>query len=259
MRLVILTSNAIRHKFLANTLVKEASAALIIAECKPAATTSEKTEKLSLISKHFVLRDKTELDVFAGHDYFRCNTLPILHKEANNLSVFESVKAFNPDIIVVYGASIIRPPLLSLLPYGRIINLHLGLSPYYRGSGTNFWPFVNDELEYVGATILNIDAGVDTGDIITHIRPQLVPSDNVHTAGCKVIAASADALLTIMRRKENGKKLPAVKQWKAEIERYYRKKDFNEKALLEYYQNLENGMVARYCNNPKTLPQLVSI
>ena len=34
----------------------------------------------------------------------------------------------------------------------KIINAHLGLSPYYRGSGTNIFPFVNKEIEYVGVT-----------------------------------------------------------------------------------------------------------
>ena len=78
--------------------------------------------------------------------------------------------AARPDVVLVFGTGILREPLLSAFD-GRIINIHLGLSPYYRGAGTNFWPLVNREPEYVGATIHYLDAGIDTGPIISHARP----------------------------------------------------------------------------------------
>ena len=38
-----------------------------------------------------------------------------------------------------------------------MINVHLGLSPYYKGSATNFWPFVNNELQFLGVTFMVTD------------------------------------------------------------------------------------------------------
>ena len=44
-----------------------------------------------------------------------------------------------PDVVLVFGTGLLKAPLIGAFP-GRIINIHLGLSPYYRGAGTNFWP-----------------------------------------------------------------------------------------------------------------------
>ncbi|MBI4372551.1 MAG: hypothetical protein HY585_02340, partial [Candidatus Omnitrophica bacterium] len=159
--------------------------------------------------------------------------------------------------IFIFGSSIIKAPLLSLLPAGRSINLHLGISPYYRGAGTNFWPFVNNELEYVGATLLHIDAGIDTGDIITHVRPRFSADDTVHTVGCKVIAESAYMLIEVLRRLRSGEKLPRVPQWSSTGQRYYRKRDFNEAALKKYHENMQRGIVKEFIAAKERAIQLV--
>ena len=95
-----------------------------------------------------------------------------------------------PDVVLVFGTGILREPLLSAFA-GRIINIHLGLSPYYRGAGTNFWPLVNREPEYVGATIHYLDAGIDTGPILAHARPAIARGDGPHDIGNKTIVAAA--------------------------------------------------------------------
>ena len=260
MKLVVLTSNAVRHKFLANTVAAEADDVLIVSECKPLSSSNPTTsEQEDIVAQHFALRDKVEKEFFKGNDSFNYPCLPVLHKEANAPSVYEAVKAFDPDLIIVYGASIIRKPLLELLPYGKIINLHLGVSPYYRGSGTNFWPFVNHELEFVGSTLLNIDAGVDTGDIIAHVQPEFEAGDTVHSAGCKVIRDSAEALKVLISRAKNGQKIEAVKQWETEPSRYYRKKDFGAEALKAYYENLKDGVVLSHIQFPTEVKDIIHL
>jgi hypothetical protein len=49
----------------------------------------------------------------------------------------------SPDLIISYGCSIIKRPLIEYFDK-KFINIHLGLSPYYKEGGTNFWPFVNN-------------------------------------------------------------------------------------------------------------------
>ena len=141
----------------------------------------------------------------------------------------------------------------------RFINLHLGLSPYYRGSGTNFWPFVNKELEYVGSTILHLDPGIDTGDIISHVQPKFEHDDDVHTIGCKVIEESVTTLIKIIEMVKKGKELQRIKQWNVPNSRYYKNNDFNEDILKKYKQNLENGLIANYLAASKDNLKLVSI
>jgi len=189
--------------------------------------------------------------------FFSGKIIPLVYREANLQYTYEMIKEFNPDLMIVFGSSIIKEPLLSLKP-NKFINLHLGLSPYYKGSGTNFWPFVNQELEYVGSTILHLDPGIDTGDIITHVRPKIEIGDNVHTVGCKVIKESVSVIIEILEKVKKGEKLKRVKQWKIENEKYYRNKDFNKDILLKYKQNLQNGLIEKYLKTEKEI-KLISL
>lgn len=261
MKIVVFTSNAIRHKFIANILSTAADDTLVITECQPndALKAENKNEKPTLTEAHFLLRYETEKRFFPGNDFFFAKTIPLLYREINTSYVYETVKAFNPEAMFVFGSSIIGSKLLLLPPPGRFINLHLGLSPYYRGSGTNFWPFVNEEPEYAGSTLLHIDTGIDTGDIIAHIRPIIVKDDNVHTVGCKIIQESADSLVKILKLLKEGKELPRIKQWKEGRERYYKKADWNESVLASYLDKLEHGLIDRYLARPKKNIQLVSL
>ncbi len=260
MKIAIFTGNALRHKFFANTLAKRADDALVVSECdhNDAAAFEYETRILSLTQQHFYERYLTEKKFFAGNDVFTAPALPLLEKELNLLYTYEIVKNFKPDAAFVFGSSIIKEPLLSLIPQGRFINLHLGLSPYYRGSGTNFWPFVNGELVFVGSTLLHIDAGVDTGDIIRHVRPVFEHDDTVHSAGCKVIRASAEAISDIIGLLEGGEKLPRTKQWQTEGAKYYRKKDFDEASVIKYRENIKNGLIKNYLlSGPAKKPILI--
>ena len=81
------------------------------------------------------------------------------------------VKNFKPDVIIVYGTGIIKGPILEYT--NKIINIHLGMSPYYNGAGTNWWPMYNEEFEFVGTTVHYLDAGVDTGDILGQTRASI--------------------------------------------------------------------------------------
>jgi len=261
MRIVVFTSNAIRHKYVANIFTKNTDKILVISECKAsdAQRGSDPKSNPSPLSEHFYQRYQTEKKFFPGNNSFIGKTLPIAHKEVNSKYVYEAVKEFDPKLMFVFGASLISEPLLSLLPPGKFVNMHLGLSPYYRGSGTNFWPLVNGEPEYIGATILHIDPGVDTGDIIAHVLPTIEKGDDVHAIGCKVIKKSASCMVEIFNLVKNGRRLNRVKQWKVENEKYYKKNDFNEKALTRYKKNLASGLIEKYLKSPRKSLKTIGI
>lgn len=69
-----------------------------------------------------------------------------------------------PDVIIVYGTPILKAPLFDR---ARIItlNMHTGLSPWYRGDSTLFWPVFYDDPEHLGVTVHKLVAAVDGGDI----------------------------------------------------------------------------------------------
>src|ERR1035437_3139353 len=162
MRTIIFTSNSIRHKFVANTIGAAASEVLIISECREHDTIGihKPDQSAPLKAQSFKDRYEVEVQFFPGDSSFNYPTVPVLWKEASLSAVADIVRDYKPEAAFVFGASILRDSILSLLPKDRTVNMHLGLSPYYRGSGTNFWPFVNGELEYVGATLLHLDPGI---------------------------------------------------------------------------------------------------
>ena len=72
--------------------------------------------------------------------------------------------ADRPDVIVVYGTAIIRPNIFNKA--GIItLNMHTGLSPYYRGDSTLFWPVYHDDAKHLGVTVHELVASVDGGAI----------------------------------------------------------------------------------------------
>jgi methionyl-tRNA formyltransferase len=243
----------------ANSISEIVDDCLVIVESKPHDSIEfESTANPTLIQSHFYERYKTESKFFKGNDFFRGKTIPMMYQEANLSYAKDAIQKFQPDAIFVFGSSILKNDILDLVQPGKIVNMHLGLSPYYRGSGTNFWPFVNDELEYVGATILHIDPGVDTGDIITHVQPNFEVNDNVHTIGCKVIKKGTKTLIQILDSLKKGNTIIRVKQWKIPNEKYYRMKDFDEESLKIYKKNLEDKIIEKYLNSPKKKIDLVS-
>ena len=161
------------------------------------------------------------------------------------------------DTLVVYGSNLLKPPLLNRWA-GRIINLHLGLSPYYRGTATNFYPLLNDEPEYVGATIHLIDAGIDSGPILKHARPAIVADDAPHTIGCKAIVAGIEAMIAALNDLGRGALKP-VPQWKPANARLYLRKDYHPRQIVELYRKLDEGLIRRFVERSAKSPPPVRL
>src|SRR5207244_13617600 len=125
----------------------------------------------------------------------------------------------------------------------RAVNLHLGLSPYYRGHATNFWPLVNGEPECVGATVHLATLDVDAGPILRQARPELAPDDRAHDAGCKAIVAGAAALPHPVAGYADGRAEPVPQQGGG---RLYRRADFDADAVATMRRRLDEGMIPRY-------------
>ena len=162
------------------------------------------------------------------------------------------VLEIRPDIIVAYGCSIIREPLLRAFP-NRILNIHLGLSPYYRGSGTNVWAMINREPECVGTTFMYMDSGIDTGKIIHQIRARVFSGDTPHSIGNRLIADSVSCAATLVNRFES--LLPVQQLSTPHESKVYKVRDFTVDACRTLYDNFASGMVNEYLTNFDAITQ----
>ena len=91
MKIVILTSDGLRHKFFANSLSSESDDTLIISESKQTNSENLKLNDTNPIDQHFKLRNKTEESFFPNNSFFIKQTLPIPYKDLNRGDIFQTV------------------------------------------------------------------------------------------------------------------------------------------------------------------------
>lgn len=81
----------------------------------------------------------------------------------------ETIAAAQPDLIVVVAYGRILPQAVLSLPPRGCINVHASLLPRYRGAAPIQWAILNGETE-TGVTTMQMDAGLDTGDMLLSCR-----------------------------------------------------------------------------------------
>ncbi len=106
--------------------------------------------------------------------------IPVLQPESvKTEAFFEQIRALAPDLLVVVAYGKILPGSLLRLPPLGAINVHGSLLPKYRGAAPIQWAVIKGETE-TGITIMQMDEGMDTGDILLVIP---VPIGAQETAG----------------------------------------------------------------------------
>ncbi len=247
MKVILLTSESLRHKYIASCLAAEFHLQLVITEEKSAsieATSHLKEGDAAFISAHFKARRENEVEYFGDFKEFP-NGVPVgqvPHGTINNESVADHVDRYEPDYLVLFGTSIIKEPLMSKYS-GRIINLHLGLSPYYKGSATNLFPYYHNEPECVGATIHLATPNVDDGPVLHQLRPDIERNDDLHSIGNKTILKAGKVLPEVIKAFSENKILPQKQTGTGKI---CRNKDLTPALLREIYSNFESGMIGEY-------------
>jgi methionyl-tRNA formyltransferase len=99
-------------------------------------------------------------------------------KNINHVSVKNFIISKSPDLVIVNGTSIIKTPIIESVPQ-RIINIHVGITPEYRGTHGGFWAIYNGEIEMVGVTVHLIDKGIDSGAILSQKRVAVTHGDTL--------------------------------------------------------------------------------
>lgn len=246
-RVVLITGDERRHRYVAARLAEHLDVVGVVHETKvPIAPAREgpTSEDQRIVQQHLSERDSVERQLLGD---VTCGlSMPTLHVgagESNSPQVFDWLEAQSPDFVVLYGSSIIRDPLLAAYG-GRMINLHLGLSPYYRGSATNFWPLVNREPECVGATLHLAVPRVDAGPILAQVRPQATDEDRAHSLGTKALIAAAALLPRVLKEFSTGRIFPVPQDLSQG--RVYRRSDFTADAVRALWHNLDSGMMHQY-------------
>ena len=249
MKIIILTGSETRHEFFRKKIASDARFSVLSTYCESAEKSLENRIKLNKESselelQHVKARSQAEKDFFevslnSINDLSNANY--IAKGEINDEKLVQDIINKQPDLLVCYGSSLIRSKLLTVFE-GRFLNVHLGLSPYYRGSGANIWPLINDEPDMVGATFMHINQGIDTGEIIHQIRSDIFLGDSPHSIGNRVIMKMTNTCADIIANFDN---LTSEKQPVANG-KLYTQKDFDNIACHKLYQKFYNGLIEKF-------------
>ncbi len=148
--------------------------------------------------------------------------------------VFEVLKEANADIFIVVAYGKILPGrILNLPPYG-CVNVHASLLPKYRGAAPIQWSIINGETK-TGVTTMQMDEGLDTGDMLMKIEVPIAPDETGETLHDKLSLAGKDVLIKTLTALQAGTLQPQ-KQNDAEscyasmIDKQLAKIDFSKSA-----------------------------
>jgi folate-dependent phosphoribosylglycinamide formyltransferase PurN len=208
---------------------------VVVALSQPkAAYYGSQQEQSAAVAEHFAALAKAEREYFPDvAPKTRADVVADINDAAN---VHLAKQA---DYVLLFGTSILKPVWLDAFP-NRIINLHLGLSPFYRGTATLFWPAANDEIECMGTTIHLAVQKVDAGNILRRIKVAPREGDSYYDLSTRLIRASIDAIPQTVRDYAAGRITPVGQD--LSLSKTYRKRDFNEEALKKALAVFGSGL-----------------
>lgn len=174
--------------------------------------------------------------------------LEILTVEHVNAPVVrERLDALAPDVLLDHGTSIVRDEILDTA--GLALNLHWGLSPYYRGVACTEWALLNWDPYNIGVTIHLLSKHIDGGDILAQRRIDVEPSDRVLSINGKITRAGTEVLVDLLSELRAGRRLRFSAQ-ETDVGFLYLKKHFDD-ALRRRVRRIErDGLVAQMLEAP---------
>ncbi len=134
------------------------------------------------------------------------NGIPVLQpRRIKRREAIEELRGYPADVYVVAAFG----QILDIPPYGSL-NIHASLLPRYRGASP-IQHVIMDGEERTGITIMQMDAGIDTGDILYQREIGISPKDNYETLHDKLALLGGQAIVEALGLLEQGK-LEPVKQ-----------------------------------------------
>lgn len=165
-------------------------------------------------SEHEILAVVTQTDKPKGRgkqmQYPPVKELALKHQipiyqpnRAKDEEFIKELEEINPECIVVVAYGKILPKAIIDLPKYGCINVHTSLLPKYRGSAPIQWSIINGE-EKTGVTIMYMDVGIDTGDLIMKEEVIIEPKETAGSLHDKLAGCGGDLILKALKAIELG-------------------------------------------------------
>jgi len=197
-----------------------------------------------LANMHFEIREAVELQTFGDLKPIDFADIEVDAKQLadTNLSLFPvELAAF--DLGLVFGTSLLPASLLQTLPK-LTFNLHLGISPRYRGAATLFWPFYMLEPNWAGYTVHKLTDEPDAGDVVLRGAPKLERGMRMHDVAGAATHEGLDAMVKLASHLDSGYDLVFKKQ--IATGKNWLQSDFREPHLQMIYEKFDDSLVDMY-------------
>ncbi len=239
MKITLFTSNKNRHNYLVNLLSEVSDELYVIQECDtifPGIIPGH-YQASPIMKKYFENVNNAQSQLF-GNSFVNnkkknIKILPMILGDLNQCSMKLLSDFLKSDVYIIFGSSYIKGELADFLVKQKAINIHAGVSPYYRGTDCNFWALYDNNPHFVGATIHLLSKGLDSGPMLYHAMTNIKTNPFVYT-----MSTIKSAFHSIAERIKNGYifKIEPLIQDKIKEVRYSKKSEFNEEIVKEYFE-----------------------
>ena len=270
MRILVITRDGFEHNYVTNLLCDQLPILAVILDHGKKQTRIEKAKSVlsryslfNLIWRSFgkfvsiVSMDSTQTRQAAfrilGKEncFLRASVPTISVAGLNNEETLLKIRALEPDLLLVYGTGIVGRRLLKLPKYGSL-NMHTGVSPFYRGADCAFWPLFNRDLNMLGATVHDCTSDVDGGGIHAVRRVKLEENDNLFSVFFRTVKEGAEIYLeTVQRFVINGvsqgmkQDFDQGREYRAVMKSWWK--------VLQVKRMIRNGLIRKFVTNSELL------
>ena len=144
-------------------------------------------------------------------------------KNASGSRCLSILKSLKPELIIVFGTSILKPEVLSIAKR-YTLNIHGGIVPKYRNVHSDFWAVSKKDFTNIGTSIIHLDPGIDTGDIAMQGLLEVSSDDTLFSIKKKNIELSLQLIVQTIEMAKTGN-LPKTRQNKL-IDSFYKTPSF---------------------------------
>jgi folate-dependent phosphoribosylglycinamide formyltransferase PurN len=140
---------------------------------------------------------------------------PIIRvKNVNDAATIHAIEETSPDLIIVSGTNLVGRKIIEMASNRMgVVNLHTGISPYVKGGPncTN-WCLAEMSFHLIGNTVMWLDAGIDTGNILATEQTPLTGHETLSELHWKVMEHAHSLYVKAVCKLAKGEPVPAIPQ-----------------------------------------------
>jgi len=239
MKITLFTSDQLRHNYLINLLSNIAIKLYVIQESvyNNSNDLSNNSHSSDLAKNYFLKVSNAQKKIFGDsfilNNKKNINLLSLNNNTLNDHSIDFFSDFLKSDIYIIFGSSYIKSDLANFLIKHQALNIHMGVSPYYRGADCNFWALYDNNPHLVGATIHMLSKGLDSGPILYHALSSIKKNSFEYTMS--TVKSAFQSLAERIKNESIFNFKPAAQNKKEEV-RYSKKNEFNDFAIKSFFE-----------------------